>query len=83
MLSLSLMFWDFRVQDSTLAVLAQLAVERASCRDRKDIGYCQFSLHGVQADEDDAQRALAFIKPDVVLRLTLRKLLMVGFQEQV
>ena len=33
-------------------------------------------LMGVQADEADAQKALAFIQPDVSLLLILRNLLM-------
>ncbi|ADM36377.1 ammonia-dependent NAD(+) synthetase [Bacillus spizizenii] len=52
-------------QDSTLAGrLAQLAVERI----REEGGVAQFIAvrlpHGTQQDEDDAQLALKFIKPD-------------------
>ena len=54
-------------QDSTLAGrLAQLAVEELRAETGKDYQFIAIRLpYGVQADEDDAQRALAFIKPDV------------------
>ena len=46
--------------------LAQLAIEELMCRDRKRLSALLPSAYhmGVQADEDDAQRALTFIKPD-------------------
>ena len=52
-------------QDSTLAGrLAQLAVEKRRA-DGSDATFVAVRLpHGVQADEDDAQLALKFIKPD-------------------
>ena len=58
-------------QDSTLAGrLAQLAVEELRAETGKDYQFIAIRLpYGVQADEDDAQRALAFIKPDVSLSL--------------
>ena len=54
-------------QDSTLAGrLAQLAVEELRSETGKDYQFIAIRLpYGVQADEDDAQRALAFIKPSL------------------
>ncbi|GAB3697695.1 ammonia-dependent NAD(+) synthetase [Corynebacterium nasicanis] len=59
-------------QDSTLAGrLAQLAVEKI----RADGGQAEFWAlrlpHGVQADEDDAQLALDFIRPDHRLTINI------------
>ncbi len=53
-------------QDSTLAGrLAQLAVERRRATGDPDAVFVAVRLpYGVQADEDDAQAALAFIQPD-------------------
>ena len=55
-------------QDSTLAGrLAQLAVEEMRAETGDD-SYCFIAVrlpYGIQADEDDAQKALAFIQPDV------------------
>lgn len=52
-------------QDSTLAGrLAQLAVEEYRSRGGDAEFWAVRLPHGVQADEDDAQRALAFIQPD-------------------
>lgn len=60
-------------QDSTLAGrLAQLAVEKQRARG-KDAQFVAVRLpHGVQADEDDAQRALKFIRPDSALTVDIK-----------
>ena len=62
-------------QDSTLAGrLAQLAVEELRAETGKDYQFIAIRLpYGVQADEDDAQRALAFIKPDVSLAVNIKE----------
>ena len=62
-------------QDSTLAGrLAQLAVEELRAETEKDYQFIAIRLpYGVQADEDDAQRALAFIKPDVSLTINIKE----------
>ena len=62
-------------QDSTLAGrLAQLAVEELRSEIGKDYQFIAIRLpYGVQADEDDAQRALAFIKPDVSLTVNIKE----------
>ena len=62
-------------QDSTLAGrLAQLAVEELRAETEKDYQFIAIRLpYGVQADEDDAQRALAFIKPDVSLTVNIKE----------
>ena len=62
-------------QDSTLAGrLAQLAVEELRAETGKDYQFIAIRLpYGVQADEDDAQRALAFIKPDVSLTVNIKE----------
>ena len=61
-------------QDSTLAGrLAQLAVEEMRA-ETGDNGYRFIAVrlpYGVQADEDDAQKALAFIQPDVSLTVNI------------
>ncbi|WP_303971913.1 ammonia-dependent NAD(+) synthetase [Streptococcus merionis] len=62
-------------QDSTLAGrLAQMAVEEM--RSETGDGAYQFIAirlpYGVQADEEDAQKALAFIQPDVSLRINIK-----------
>ena len=52
-------------QDSSLAGrLAQLAVERLRAEGREATFVAVRLPHGVQHDEDDAQLALSFIKPD-------------------
>ena len=63
-------------QDSTLAGrLAQLAVEEM----RKETGDDSYRFiavrlpYGVQADEADAQKALAFIQPDVSLTVNIKE----------
>lgn len=60
-------------QDSTLVGrLAQLAVERLRDEGRD----CQFIAvrlpYGVQSDDDDAERALEFIQPDVVKTVNIQ-----------
>ena len=62
-------------QDSTLAGrLAQLAIEELRAETGKDYQFIAIRLpYGVQADEDDAQRALAFIKPDVSLVVNIKE----------
>ena len=63
-------------QDSTLAGrLAQLAIEEMRA-ETGDAGYQFIAVrlpYGVQADEEDAQRALAFIQPDVSLVVNIKK----------
>ncbi|WP_432418589.1 ammonia-dependent NAD(+) synthetase [Corynebacterium breve] len=52
-------------QDSTLGgKLAQLAVEKRRSQGADAVFYAVRLPHGVQFDEDDAQAALDFIKPD-------------------
>lgn len=53
-------------QDSTLAGrLSQLAVEKLRAEDGLKVRFHAVRLpYGVQADEEDAQRALSFIEPD-------------------
>ena len=62
-------------QDSTLAGrLAQLAVEEMRAETGDD-SYCFIAVrlpYGIQADEDDAQKALAFIQPDVSLTVNIK-----------
>ena len=62
-------------QDSTLAGrLAQLAIEELRAETGKDYQFIAIRLpYGVQADEDDAQRALTFIKPDVSLAVNIKE----------
>mgnify|MGYP000256217902 CR=1 FL=1 len=63
-------------QDSTLAGrLAQLAIEEMRA-ETGDNSYCFIAVrlpYGVQADEDDAQKALAFIQPDVSLTVNIKE----------
>ena len=63
-------------QDSTLAGrLAQLAVEEMRAETGDD-SYRFIAVrlpYGVQADEDDAQKALAFIQPDVSLTVNIKE----------
>lgn len=62
-------------QDSSLAGrLAQLTMEEMRA-ETKDEGYQFIAIrlpYGTQADEEDAQRALRFIKPDRSLRVDIR-----------
>ena len=63
-------------QDSTLAGrLAQLAVEEMRAETGDD-SYCFIAVrlpYGIQADEDDAQKALAFIQPDASLTVNIKE----------
>lgn len=60
-------------QDSTLAGrLAQLAVERLRGRGVEAEFWAIRLPHGVQADEADAQTALAFIKPDHQVTINIK-----------
>lgn len=62
-------------QDSSLSGrLAQLAIEELR-HETGDNGYKFIAIrlpYGVQADEDDAQRALNFIQPDVSLAINIK-----------
>ena len=62
-------------QDSSLAGrLAQIAVEELRAETGDD-SYRFIAVrlpYGVQADEEDAQRALAFIKPDVSIAVNIK-----------
>ncbi|MBM7636733.1 ammonia-dependent NAD(+) synthetase [Streptococcus saliviloxodontae] len=63
-------------QDSSLAGrLAQLAMEELrSETGKQDYRFIAVRLpFGIQADEDDAQRALAFIQPDVSLAVNIKE----------
>ena len=62
-------------QDSSLAGrLAQLAIEELRLETgNQDYKFIAVRLpYGVQADESDAQRALAFIKPDISLAVNIK-----------
>lgn len=63
-------------QDSSLAGrLAQIAIEEMRAETGDD-AYQFIAIrlpYGIQADEDDAQRALAFIKPDVSLTVNIKE----------
>ncbi len=62
-------------QDSSLAGrLAQLAVEELRVETGQDYKFIAIRLpYGIQADEDDAQKALAFIQPDVSLSINIKE----------
>ncbi|MDY4762211.1 ammonia-dependent NAD(+) synthetase [Streptococcus thoraltensis] len=62
-------------QDSTLAGrLAQLAIEELRAETSEDYQFIAIRLpYGVQADEADAQKALAFIEPDVNLTINIKE----------
>lgn len=62
-------------QDSSLSGrLAQLAMEELRDETGKDYQFVAIRLpFGVQADEEDAQRALDFIKPDVSLTINIKE----------
>ncbi len=62
-------------QDSSLAGrLAQIAVEELRAKTGQDYQFIAIRLpYGVQADEDDAQKALAFIQPDVSLTINIKE----------
>lgn len=61
-------------QDSSLCGrLAQIAVERARVQTGKPLGFWAVRLpHGKQQDEDDAQLALSFIRPDRLVTVNIR-----------
>lgn len=60
-------------QDSTLAGrLCQLAAQRRRDQGHEALFVAMRLPHGVQADEADAQAALAFIRPDRTLTLNIR-----------
>ena len=60
-------------QDSTLAGrLAQLAVERRRAEGAETTFVAVRLPHGVQADEDDAQLALQFIRPDETVTVDIK-----------
>lgn len=63
-------------QDSSLAGrLAKIAIEEMRAETGDD-AYQFIAIrlpYGIQADEDDAQRALAFIKPDVSLTVNIKE----------
>lgn len=60
-------------QDSTLAGrLAQVAVEKRRARGAEAEFVAVRLPHGVQADEDDAQLALRFIKPDRTVTVDIK-----------
>lgn len=63
-------------QDSTLAGrLCQLAIDRLNASSPDAAPYKFYAVrlpYGVQADEDDAQRALQFIQPSVTLTVNIK-----------
>ncbi|OQR61507.1 NAD(+) synthase [Streptomyces maremycinicus] len=60
------------VDSTTAGRLCQLAVERAREAGHEARFYAMRLPYGVQADEHDAQRALAFIRPDHVLVMDIK-----------
>lgn len=59
-------------QDSTLAgVIAKFAAQKLRSHGRSSEFVAVRLPHGVQQDEDDAQRALSFINPDSVLTVNI------------
>ncbi|WNB90206.1 ammonia-dependent NAD(+) synthetase [Bacillus sp. NEB1478] len=61
-------------QDSSLAgKLAQMAMEQLREESGQEYRFIAVRLpYGIQQDEDDAQRALSFIKPDVSLSVNIK-----------
>ncbi|MFJ8624822.1 ammonia-dependent NAD(+) synthetase [Kitasatospora sp. NPDC093550] len=60
------------VDSTTTGRLCQLAVERLRAEGYQ-AAFCAMRLpYGVQADEDDAQRAIAFIEPDRLLTVDVK-----------
>lgn len=61
-------------QDSSLAgKLAQMAVEQLRKETNKDYKFLAVRLpYGVQSDEEDAQLALEFIKPDKIVTINIK-----------
>lgn len=60
------------VDSSTAARLAQLAVERVREQGKDAHFYAVRLPYGEQKDEADAQRALAFVKPDTALTINIK-----------
>ncbi|GAA1955835.1 ammonia-dependent NAD(+) synthetase [Amycolatopsis minnesotensis] len=60
------------VDSSTTGRLCQLAAERVRAAGGKATFVAMRLPYGVQADEDDAQRALAFIEPDETLTVDVK-----------
>ncbi|MFD3539194.1 ammonia-dependent NAD(+) synthetase [Streptomyces sp. NPDC058662] len=60
------------VDSTTAGRLCQLAVERARAAGHEAVFYAMRLPYGVQADEKDAQLALAFIRADRVLTVDIR-----------
>ncbi|MEW2448347.1 ammonia-dependent NAD(+) synthetase [Streptomyces parvulus] len=60
------------VDSTTAGRLCQLAVERVRDAGHEARFYAMRLPHGVQADEDHAQLALSFIRPDQVLTVDIR-----------
>lgn len=60
------------VDSSTAGRLCQLAVERVRAEGGNATFVAMRLPYGVQADEDDAQRALEFIKPDETLTVDVK-----------
>ncbi|WBQ05041.1 ammonia-dependent NAD(+) synthetase [Kribbella sp. CA-293567] len=60
------------VDSSTAGRLCQLAVERVRAEGGKASFIAMRLPYGVQADEDDAQRALEFIRPDETLTVDIK-----------
>lgn len=60
------------VDSSTAGRLCQLAVERVRAAGHEATFFAMRLPYGVQADEQDAQRALEFIRPDRVLTVDVR-----------
>lgn len=60
------------VDSSTAGRLCQLAVERVRAAGGNATFIAMRLPYGVQADEDDAQRALAFIRPDETLTVDVK-----------
>lgn len=62
-------------QDSSLAgKLIQMAVEQLRAEEKKDYKFLAVRLpYGVQKDEEDAQLALEFIKPDKIININIKE----------
>ncbi|MGW0916299.1 ammonia-dependent NAD(+) synthetase [Streptomyces sp. NPDC002784] len=60
------------VDSTTAGRLCQLAVERVRASGRDAAFFAMRLPYGVQADEEDARRALEFIRPDRVLTVDVR-----------
>jgi NAD+ synthase len=61
------------VDSTTAGRMAQLAVEQARAKGRKAINIAVRLPYGEQRDEADAQAALDFIKPDLVLTVNIKE----------